>query len=359
MNAKTRIWIAIGCLVAVSPGCERRSADAGAGEVAPKGEAAPPDDPETAAPEVVAPPSLLAGVIDRAIEAPPEGGSTYRVDAYLGALIIEELRRDPMPFTPWRSDGSDPARPTAGYRVGGLAPDDLWTRLGLREGDIVHALNGIPTADAGWIASALQQGENRITASVFRDDVSFVLSYRLMGAMAWNGLRHDLAPPTEVVLAPPVDDEPSEPSDPPRATGADPRGGGGSKSAGGTSKGGAGKKPKGKSVAQCSSSSRCTLDKAYFDSLVRSPSKIESQAKIVPAIRNDVHSGYKLRTVRSGSVVAQLGFRAGDKITHINGRDLTNDLEAMQLYMGLSGTRSFKVRYVRGGSARTKTIDVR
>jgi len=180
-----------------------------------------------------------------------------------------------------------------------------------------------------------------------------------MGAMAWNGLRRDLAPPTEVVLAPPVDDEPSAPSDLPRGTGADPRGGGGSKSAGGKSKGGSGGKPKGKSVAQCSSSSRCTLDKAYFDGLVRSPSKIESQAKIVPAIRNDVHSGYKLRTVRSGSVVAQLGFRAGDKITHINGRDLTNDLEAMQLYMGLSGTRSFKVRYVRGGSARTKTIDVR
>lgn len=111
-------------------------------------------------------------------------------------------------------------------------------------------------------------------------------------------------------------------------------------------------------MAQCTTDSRCTLKKSYFDSIVRSPSKLESQANIVPAIRNDVHSGYKLKSVRSGSAVAQLGFRSGDKITHINGRDLTNDLEAMQLYMGLSGTRRFNVRYVRGGSARTKTIDV-
>ena len=111
-------------------------------------------------------------------------------------------------------------------------------------------------------------------------------------------------------------------------------------------------------MARCSSSTRCSIDKAYFDSIVRSPSKLESQAHVVPAIRNDIHSGYKLKTVRSGSAVHQLGFRSGDKITHINGRDLTNDLEAMQVYMSLSSTRSFRIRYERGGAARTKTIDV-
>jgi general secretion pathway protein C len=112
-------------------------------------------------------------------------------------------------------------------------------------------------------------------------------------------------------------------------------------------------------VARCASAQSCTLDKAYFDGLVRSPAKLESQAQVVPAIRNDVFSGYKLKSVRSGSPVHQLGFRSGDKITHINGRDLTNELEAMQLYMGLSNTKQFRVRYVRGSSTRTKTITVK
>ena len=113
-----------------------------------------------------------------------------------------------------------------------------------------------------------------------------------------------------------------------------------------------------KAVAHCSSEDNCTIDKAYFNSMVSSPSKMQTQADVVPAIRNDVFSGYKLRTVKPGSAVAQLGFRSGDKITHVNGKDLTNDAEAMQLYFGISSTKVFKVRYVRGSSTRTKTITV-
>ena len=41
-------------------------------------------------------------------------------------------------------------------------------------------------------------------------------------------------------------------------------------------------------------------------------SDIQAQADVVPAISNDVFSGYKLKTVRSGTAVHQLGFRSGD-----------------------------------------------
>lgn len=92
--------------------------------------------------------------------------------------------------------------------------------------------------------------------------------------------------------------------------------------------------------------------------MIASPSKLQAQADVVPAIRDDVFSGYKLRTVKAGTTVAQLGFRSGDKVTHVNGRDLTNDAQAMQLYLGLSSTRVFKVRYIRGGATRNKTITV-
>jgi len=78
----------------------------------------------------------------------------------------------------------------------------------------------------------------------------------------------------------------------------------------------------------------------------------------VPAVQNDVFSGYKLKTVKAGSSVAKLGFRAGDKITHINGKDVTDDIEAAQIYFALGSTKVFKIRYVRGSSALLKTVVV-
>jgi hypothetical protein len=273
--------------------------------------------------------------------------------------------------------------------VGPLLPDSPWIALGLREGDIVQAVNGVSTEDAGWADQALLRAENQITVMVFRDDISISLAYRLMPGLAWQALLEPQGVAggdggdALAVADPPTDAEPEDlrgvggggggvagggggggsgalprPSVPSSPSG--PSAGGGGGGGGGGSGGGIPRPtpPKAASVARCSSPEVCSLDKAYFNGLVASPSKIESQADVVPAIRNDVHSGYKLRTVRPGSAVDQLGFNSGDKVTHINGYDLTNDAEALQLYAGLSGTRVFKVRYVRGGSTRTKTIKV-
>ena len=366
-------------LVGGAQGCSNKDeaetpAKASADKPAPTPEAKTPAAP-------VREPSLLDGIIDRAIEAPPDGGSTYRIDAYVGAIVIEQLQKSPLPFTAWRNDGGDTSQPDAGYRVGPLAEGDLWTRLGLKEGDIIHEVNGIATSEDGWVAQALDRGENRVTVSIFRDDVTSVLSYRLMGGMAWEGLRLALAPPAQLVLADPPEPEPepvpepepevAEPTTPPRGSGGrlprrpsssrPPSGsGGGSGSTPPPSSGGSSSRypPGTKIVANCSSETRCTLKKSYFDAVVRNPSRLQSQANIVPAIRNNVHSGYKLKNVKSGSAIDQLGFKSNDKITHVNGRDLTNDFEAMQVYMSLSSTRRFKVRYVRGSSVRNKTIDI-
>ena len=48
----------------------------------------------------VLPPSLLVGVIPQAMEREVDAGNTWRVDAYVAALIVEQLRRSPLPFTP-------------------------------------------------------------------------------------------------------------------------------------------------------------------------------------------------------------------------------------------------------------------
>lgn len=355
------------------------------------------------APEASAlPPTLLVGVIPQGIERLPDAGNTWRVDAYVAALIVEQLRKSPLPFTPWRSDAPAPGQPSAGYRVGALAPDSTWATLGLREGDIVQTVNGVSTGDADWSTRALQGAENQITVTVYRDDVSITLAYRLVGGLAWQGIvRPGAAAGLDAGDPLAVAEPPAEPVDDLRGVGLDDggaaqagggggsagggggggrgggggggaydgpyspsggsAGGGGGGSGGGGSGGGSGSSkpssPKG-SVASCKSASVCSIDEAYFDSMVSSPSKLQAQADVVPAISNDVFSGYKLKTVRSGTALHQLGFRSGDKVTHVNGRDLTDDAQALAMYMSLSSTRTFKVRYVRGGSTLNKTITV-
>lgn len=354
----------------------------------PSSEAKPPSTAEAAPATPALAPSLLVGVLPRAIVREPDAGNTWRVDSYVAALIVEQLRKSPLPFTPWRGDGSVPGQPSAGYRVGALEPDGPWAALGLHEGDIVQSVNGVSTEAPDWSTQALARADNQITVAVFREDVSITFAYRLVGGLAWQALVQP--PPLAIagdgdalaVADPPVDDGDPEAL---RGTGvgggaglggggAGGGGGGGGGSAfdapyspprpsvgggGGSSGGGAARpsEPKG-TVARCKSADVCSIDKVYFDSLVSSPTKLQAQADVVPAISNDVFSGYKLKTVRSGTAVHQLGFRSGDKITHINGRDLTDDAEALGVYMSLSGTRVFKVRYVRGGATRTKTVTV-
>lgn len=333
-------------------------------------DATKPPGPATAAP--ASPSSLLGGVIPQAMEREVDAGNTWRVDAYVAALIVEQLRKSPLPFTPWRSDGPVAGRPSAGYRVGPLATESPWTALGLREGDIVQTVNGVSTEAPDWSTQALQRAENQVTVTVYRDDVSITLAYRLVGGLAWQALVQPQAAGAIDDGALAIADPPAEAGDledpflPPR-----PSTGGGSgahdgpyspprPSTGGGGGGGGStppSAPKG-TVARCRSADVCSIDEGYFDGLVASPSKMQAQADVVPAISNDVFSGYKLKTVRSGTAAHQLGFRSGDKITHVNGRDLTNDAEALGVYMSLSGTNLFRVRYVRGGSTRTKTITV-
>ena len=57
--------------------------------------------------------------------------------------------------------------------------------------------------------------------------------------------------------------------------------------------------------------------------------------------------------------VSKLRFRAGDIITRVNGRNLSNQLEALSLYAGLKSTRTFRVNYKRGGRSLSKTIRVK
>ncbi|MBX7077691.1 MAG: hypothetical protein K1X88_00805 [Nannocystaceae bacterium] len=360
--------------------------------------AAPPSPAATTAPpaepiHLDAEQAALDAALRDAIVRPNPAEASYRVDPFVAALVYEQLRAGVgttlTPLTAPIPDG-----PSAGYRVGTIAHGALFERLGLREGDVVVALGGRELHSREQVSLALDGAGNQLTVKVFRDGETFVIRYQFTAALAWTEIiahEGEAAPAdaTDAALDAPTDAPPTEPTPPaePAAGGDDPPAHGGGSGGGGSGGGGSGgggsggggsgggktpagpgtpggpgkpvaPTPTGPADVSCESSARCTVREAYFDKMVGSPSALQAQATIVPAIQDDIFSGYKLKSVKAGSAVAKLGFRAGDKITHVNGKDLTDDLQAAQVYFALGSTDVFKVRYERGGSKLVKTIVV-
>ncbi len=327
----------------------------------PKSEA-PAAAPVPEQPPVAAPPPGFDAALARGIVLPSQDDATYRVDPFIATLVYERLRADITPFAWVESDGPAPA----GYQVGPFDEADVFARLGLESGDIVEALNGLPLQTSDQRELALDAAENRLTVTIFREDLSFTNSYRFDGGLAWRdvigGVDVSAASgepaPTEPDPGPGEAESPEQPANAERPS--TPK----NKKGRTTRPPSTPKRPSPRpsvptsSDIRCASGSACTITKRKFDDLRSSPSKLQKGVDIVPAIRNDVFSGYKLKRVTSGSPVHQLGFRSGDKITHVNGRDLTDDAQAMALYWSLGSSKVFKIRYERGGRKQVKTVRV-
>ncbi|MBV1856960.1 MAG: PDZ domain-containing protein [Nannocystaceae bacterium] len=304
------------------------------------------------------PPGFDAALV-RGIVLPSLDDGTYRVDPFVAVLIYERLRANLAPFAWVESEGPAPA----GYRVGPLAPFDVFAKLGLEPGDIVEALGGAPLRTSEQRELALDAAENRLTVTIFREDLSFTNSYRFEGGLAWRDVVAGRASPRIESTSADPDPAQSEPN-PPAKPGAPALPSVRKKRAAPTGPSSTPKKPRSRPPTQtssdirCTSGSACTLTQRKFDDLRASPSRLQRGVDIVPAIRNDVFSGYRLKRVTAGSPVHQLGFRAGDKVTHINGRDLTDDAQAMALYWSLGSSKVFKIRYERAGRKQVKTVRV-
>ena len=376
-----RIAFVFGAVLGIA-GCSRN--DGGgesdekteAAEAEPDAKASPTAGPAGAPASPAGKPSLAIGLDDAlalGVLPPPTSGSTYRVDAFVPALVVAALEQSgPTWFAPYKGTPEKVDYGVEGFAVSDAALEAGFARLGLKAGDIIEEINGVPAKDVGTMQRALAGSDSGVTVGVFREDYSFVLSYRFEPGLAW-GRTLEAKAPTLVAGAddgiPPVepDDDGAAGELPPAGDGGGAAAGGGArKSSGGKStpvpkpstsgKGSGGSTTS--SAVSCASGSTCTIRRAYFDSMTSSPSKLESQATIVPAIQNDVFSGYKLKWVRPGSTVHQLGFRSGDKITHVNGRDLTDDAQALALYLSLKSTNKYTIRYIRGGKNATKVVQV-
>ena len=89
----------------------------------------------------------------------------------------------------------------------------------------------------------------------------------------------------------------------------------------------------------------CEIQRSFVDEIMANPAVLAKQARVVPHQRDGKTVGFKLFSIRRGTLPKLLLFKNGDTITGVNGSDLTSIDEAMALYTKLrrASTLTFSI----------------
>ncbi|WP_147442134.1 type II secretion system protein GspC [Corallococcus exercitus] len=82
------------------------------------------------------------------------------------------------------------------------------------------------------------------------------------------------------------------------------------------------------------------------------------QARVVPSFRDGRAVGFKLFSIREGSLYSRLGLRNGDVLQRINGLDLDSPDKALEAFNTLREARRIELLIERGGTPVRKVFDV-
>ena len=101
------------------------------------------------------------------------------------------------------------------------------------------------------------------------------------------------------------------------------------------------------------------MDKVYpsIEEAVADLNSLMKQVRIRPHFKDGVPDGLTLSGVRSNSIFNEMGFRNGDVIVGVNGKNIESVDDALSLYQNLQSSDSVQVQIRRRG--RMQTIDYR
>lgn len=101
------------------------------------------------------------------------------------------------------------------------------------------------------------------------------------------------------------------------------------------------------------------ITRSKIDEQLANLSQLSTQARIVPSFKDGVANGFKLFSIRPGSVYAQIGIQNGDVIKRINGYELNSPDKALEVYGKLKESAKIEIEVERRGSPLKKTYNIR
>jgi general secretion pathway protein C len=84
-----------------------------------------------------------------------------------------------------------------------------------------------------------------------------------------------------------------------------------------------------------------------------------TQVRMVPNFKDGQPDGFKLLSIKSGSLIHRSGFRDGDIIKRVNGIEIDSPEKAFEVYEQVKNEPVITVEVMRGGRNRTFTYEVR
>lgn len=100
------------------------------------------------------------------------------------------------------------------------------------------------------------------------------------------------------------------------------------------------------------------VSREEIDKTLSNLNSIATQARIVPAFKNGVAQGFKLFSIRPGSIYAKIGIQNGDVIKRINGYEINSPDKALEIYQKLQTASRVDVELERRGQTLKKSYSI-
>lgn len=303
-----------------------------AGEVA-SSTTAPPPASATAAPPP-AEPSALSRPAQSACDA-----ARCEVDACTRELLLQSpsTALNTLRVVPQAKDGQ-----MTGMRLFGIRPTSVWAKLGLRNSDLVIAINGHALSNPTQALEAYSEVKDadRFTVELERAGVTQIRAYFVKklpagtdAAKACPELAAATGGESDALAAKP---QPSTLSTSPVVRPAD-------------------KLPPVVTKGIKCQGSKCTITRAALEAVLGDPSLTSRSARLVPTLLNGQVVGFKIFAVRPASLFALLGLLNGDLIRRISGFDLNSPERALEAYTKVRNAKTIPLELTRRGAEMTLT----
>ncbi|MEO1480522.1 MAG: type II secretion system protein GspC [Myxococcota bacterium] len=101
------------------------------------------------------------------------------------------------------------------------------------------------------------------------------------------------------------------------------------------------------------------VDQEYIDETMGNLSQVATQARIVPSFKNGKANGFKLFSIKPGSIYQKIGLQNGDVIQKINGYSIDSPDKALEVYSKLKTSKNVNIELLRRGRAMSKAYEIR
>ncbi|MBN1960890.1 MAG: hypothetical protein JW841_08080 [Deltaproteobacteria bacterium] len=101
-----------------------------------------------------------------------------------------------------------------------------------------------------------------------------------------------------------------------------------------------------------------TIERNEVDKAMNNLSQVATQARIVPNFKNGKANGFKLFSIKPGSIYEKIGLINGDVIQKINGYEMSSPDKALEIYQKLKEASSVSIELQRRGRDMTMNYSI-